>query len=114
MGFLARLPRRRWWGSRSPTAGRWAWRFGDVTHIKQGGNPVSIHRGRFGLLGFRFGPGVLGLGSWVLDKCQDAKTHGHRPKAAFFLLPSAFCLLLFASTGCTRTFWRGRADREVA
>ena len=50
----------------------------------------------------------------MLDKCQDAKTHGHRPKAAFFLLPSAFCLLLFASTGCTRTFWRGRADREVA
>jgi hypothetical protein len=84
---------------------------------------VSIHRGKFDFVPVGQGLGtarpVLGLRSSVFERrplakseVRSPKTEDRRPKTVFCLLPFAFCLLL--CTGCTRTFWRGRADREVA
>ncbi|HET6884115.1 MAG TPA: hypothetical protein VFI31_28430, partial [Pirellulales bacterium] len=71
---------------------------------------------------------ILDFGFWILDWAQ----RGHRvqgsgfrgaanasaiqnPKSKIQNLIAFFALsLTITSAGCTRTFWRGRADREVA
>ncbi|HEV3340538.1 MAG TPA: hypothetical protein VG125_09280 [Pirellulales bacterium] len=88
---------------------------------------MSLHRGSFGLLTCGWRIGVSPERLRAVAAREQFQTHaedgtqpsgrGARGRNLNFSIRGWLPVLLvagLASTGCTRTFWRGRADREVA